>query len=247
MEDQPFDFNTPITEDITLIAQFDCPNGVTLTQFKTALDNGTAATTYPVGTQIDDTTNGSYDPLIVAHYGKGYGTDHNGAYLFRKYIYPVEKAWGDVGTYENSTINTWLNGDYFNSCSADIKAMAKQIHVPVVNGYVPAKIFLMSGVETMSLSGSADAGMVWDYWKEKTGLTSPSTVANTGRVMSAGELTNGHGEAWWLRTIDVTNGGAAQITGDGSCRLTPLTANPMGVVPALFIPVGDVTPTALTA
>lgn len=239
MEEQPFDFSTPITEDITLVAQFDCPAGVTLTQFKAALDDGTAATTYPAGTQIDDTTNGNYDPWIVGHYGAEYNApNHHGGYLYRKYLYSANQPWGTADHYADSAIHAWLNSTYLEGCSDEIKNLVKQINVPVVSGSVPAKMFLMSGVETMCLSGSIDAGIAWDSWKNRTGLTAPSTAANAGRRMSEGELTNGHGSAWYLRSVGVGVTGVAEVTSDGACRITALPNTPLGVAVACFIPAG---------
>lgn len=235
MEDQPFDFSTPIMENTALIAQFDCPNGVTLTQLRSALNNGTAATTYPVGTQIDDTTNGNYDPWIIGHYGTQYGdTSTDGVYLYRKYIYPETRAWGNGATYGESDINSWLNSTYLESCSDDIKNLAAEINVPLVSGSTPAKMFLMSAAEVLAVNPSYAGGVVWSGWQNRTGLAEPSTEPNQGRVMGHGELTNG-GDQWLLRTEANGQNGNLAIEGDGSCRLVASNVA-SGIVPACFIP-----------
>lgn len=235
MEDSPFDFNTPITEDTTLIAKYDCPNGVTLTQLRAALINNTAATAYPVNTQIDDYTNGAYDPWIVGHYGTQYGdSSATGVYLYRKYLYPENQSWGTGATYGDSTINTWLNTTYLESCSDEIKGMVTQVSLPLVSGSTPAKMFLMSAAEVMALSTGYAGGVAWDSWKERTSLTAPSTDPNSGRIMSHGELANGQGETWLLRTVLNGQSGNADIEGDGACR-TINTSTPAGVAVACFI------------
>lgn len=237
MEDEPFDFSTPITENTVLLAKWDCPEpGHTLDDLLTALRDGTAETEFPVNTQIDDYTNGSYDPWLVGHYGAQYGnSDVTGAYLYRKYVHPVDMAWGSGDNYGESAINTYLNTTYLNSCSDDIKNNVAEIDLPLVNGTTPAKMFLMSAAEVMGMSTGYAGGVAWDGWKERTGLTSPSTQPNAGRVMAKGEIANGSGDAWRLRTEMENNSGEASVTFDGAIRGITSSVD-AGIVPACFVP-----------
>lgn len=241
MEDQPFDFTTPITENTTLIAMYDCPNGVTLTQLRAALTNGTAATTYPVNTQIDDYTNGAYDPWIVGYYGKQYGSDTDGVYLYRKYLYPEDKVWGESGSYANSEINTWLNTTYLESCSDNIKNFVTELDLPLVNGTVKAKMFLMSAAEVMADSTGYAGGVAWESWKIRTGLSTSGTQPNEGRIMSKGELHEGLGDAWLLRTTLDSQNGVMNITDDGASRVVNPSTK-AGIAVACFIAKPDYNP-----
>lgn len=240
MEDEPFDFSTPITEDTVLLAKWDCPvEGHTIQDLINALKAGDAETKFPVNTQIDDYTNGSYDPWLVGHYGAQYGnSDVTGAYLYRKYVHPVDMAWGSGDNYGESAINTYLNGDYFNSCSDDIKNAVAQIDLPLVNGTTPAKMFLMSGAEVMGMSTGYAGGVAWDGWKERTGLTTPSTQPNAGRVMAKGEIANGSGDAWRLRTEMENDSGEASVTFDGAIRAITSGVE-AGLVIACFVPIPE--------
>lgn len=237
MEDEPFDFSTPITENTVLLAKWDCPvEGHTLDDLLAALRSDDPAATFPVNTQIDDYTNGSYDPWLIGHYGTQYGdSEITGVYLYRKYVHPVDMAWGTGDNYADSDINTYLNSTYFNSCSDAIKNAVAQIDLPLVNGTTPAKMWLMSAAEVMGMSTGYAGGVAWDGWKERTGLTSPSTQPNVGRVMAKGEIANGSGDAWRLRTEMENNSGEASVTFDGAIR--GITSNvEAGIVPACFIP-----------
>lgn len=237
MESEPFDFNTPINESITLLAKWDCPeDGHTIQDLLDALQDGTAKTTFPVNSQIDDYTNGSYDPWLVGHYGAQYGSPNTtGVYLYRKYVHPVNKAWGTGSSYAESDINSYLNGEYFNSCSDAIKNAVAQIDLPLVTGTTPAKMFLMSGAEVMAMSQSYAGGVAWDGWKERTGLTSSSTQPNAGRVMAKGEIANGSGDPWRLRTEMSNSEGQANVEFDGAVRIISSTTT-SGIVPACFVP-----------
>lgn len=237
MEDEPFDFSTPITENTVLLAKWDCPEpGHTLDDLLTALKSDDPAATFPVNTQIDDYTNGSYDPWLIGHYGTQYGdSETTGVYLYRKYVHPVDMAWGTGDSYADSDINTYLNGTYFNSCSDAIKNAVAEIELPLVNGTTPAKMWLMSAAEVMGMSTGYAGGVAWDGWKARTGLSAPSTQPNAGRVMAKGEIVNGSGDAWRLRTEMENNSGEASVTFDGAIR--GITSNvEAGIVPACFIP-----------
>lgn len=237
MEDEPFDFSTPITENTVLLAKWDCPEpGHTLDDLLTALTSGTAETEFPVNTQIDDYTNGSYDPWLVGHYGTQYGdSETTGVYLYRKYVHPVDMAWGSGDSYADSDINTYLNTTYLNSCSDAIKNAVAEINLPLVNGTTPAKMWLMSAAEVMGMSTGYAGGVAWDGWKERTELTSPSTQPNAGRVMAKGEIANGSGDAWRLRTEMENNSGEASVTFDGAIRAITSSVE-SGLVIACFVP-----------
>lgn len=180
-----------------------------VTDFKAAVNAGTAQTDYPVGTEISDTYDGNDNPLIVAQYldstnNSAYG-GAEGAILIRKFVEPTSLAFGDSVDYETSAIRTLLNTTYYNNCSDDLKSVLSNISVPYYNGSsmttVTDRVFLMSTYEVCNQGQGAAyyEGAMWDYWKQKTGLSLPDAVEvnNDGRIM---ESRDGDAERVWLRS-----------------------------------------------
>ena len=172
-------------------------NGNSLEGFKEALENGTASEIFPAGTEFPDLWNNQENPLIVAQYldssnNSSYG-GAEGVILVRKYVEPTSQLFSSTTSdYSESSIKNLLDTTYYNNCSSTLKSLISDINIPYYNGSsmtsVPSKWFLMSAYEVCSQNEYGTTGyegIMWDYWKQKTGLSAPAAVAtsNNGRIM----------------------------------------------------------------
>lgn len=191
-----FDFNTPITEDTTLKAQWYCPpwdpSNPTLEGIKWALDNDIDV---PVGTEIPDVFNGEDSPLVVAQYlNENNNSEYGGAVgviLVRKYVTPATSTRfaNSYVSYNESLLKTYLDNTYPTLCSAELNSIVSPLTVPCYNGtaivglectYFPPSSMEMGYNEYQSTI--EDTSLFFDYWKEKTGLTEPDSNSNSGRT-----------------------------------------------------------------
>lgn len=207
----------------------------TLAGLKAALKNGTAQSKFPVGYEIPDKYAGNDNPLIVAQYldssnNSTYG-NAEGVILTRKYVEPFS-AFGNTN-YIYSTLRNFLNSSYIDKCSNECKDMISDISISYYNGSVlvsdSCKFFAMSVREIFGVSNHAE-GVKWEYWKEKTGLSSVNNNANAGRI-----LRNRAGAARivWLRSY-YANNQAYCVDTDGRITYDHI-ADEQGVLPACFI------------
>lgn len=156
---------------------------------------------------------GNYAEYLVVNQGipsgsNLYDSSCDGTWLLRKDAHS-SKIWdtSNVNVYETSTINTWLNSDFFNSLGTVEQATIKQVKIPYrknggpggtdqsdANG-LSCKIFLLSGYEvgwtTNDSSSFPVDGAKLDYFESGTG-----TSANNKRVA----YRNGSATGWWLRS-----------------------------------------------
>lgn len=177
-----------------------------LAELKAALKAGRAIA---VGAEIPDTYNGNSNPLIVY---QQLDNSNNSAYggaagvlLGRKYIEPVEQVFSlsNNGLYNSATIRNFLQTTYYENCSDELKSIINDINISWWNGSsmlsITSKWFLLSNVELCMGSGNNNEGMMLDYWKQKTGQTSPqfSGDRNYGRTLAD---RNGTVKQYWTRT-----------------------------------------------
>lgn len=215
--------------------------GLTLAGLKKALLTGKNLP--DIGTEIPDEYNGNKNPLIVAQYldstnNSSYG-GAVGAILIRKYVEPVSQTFGSTAIYSTSTIKSFLDKNYLNNCSDAIKSLIAEVSVPYNNTTVKGKFFLMSNIEICCRgSNGVTEGVMWDFWKQKTGLTSPSDSANSGRIMKD---RSGTARAVWLRSCNGDSYAYFVSTPGGGGYSLP--SNTYGVLPACFI---SATPTSLS-
>lgn len=212
------------------------PENPTLEGLQNALAAGDYAA-FPAGTEIPDTYDGQSNPLIVAQYldssnNSSYG-GAEGVILVRKYVEPTTFS-STSYIYPDSTTYTYLQGTYYDKTSIALKNLISDISVPYYNGSdlqsVISKWFAMSTTEANGILGDHAEGIAWDYWKNKTGLTTPSNDANGGRILKD---TAGATSQSWLRTGPVSYGSTAIYT-TGQIYANP----PQGtcsVLPACFI------------
>lgn len=219
----------------------------TLADLKLALSADNPAEYYPVGTELEDTYDGQSNPLIVAQYLDSKNNEKydgaEGVILIRKYVEPTSQEWSTTSYYKNSTINSFLMTTYYNNCSDNLRELISEINVPCYTGYdtytpVPVKLFLMSAYEvcstsmnTVSGSNLGLEGIMWEYWRQQTGLNSPSISGNNGRIMRGRD-----GVAYdiWLRTASTTTGTKQYVNKYGDVG-TRSGSTKYGVLPACFI------------
>ena len=126
---------------------------------------GVLASSLAVGSTVKLMEGGTAVEYLVVNQGipsnsSLYDASCDGTWLLRKDIHS-ERQWNssNVNDYANSTINTWLNGDFFNSFGSVEQAAIKQVKIPYRAGYgsdgsdqsgangLLCKIFLLGGYE----------------------------------------------------------------------------------------------------
>ena len=169
-----------------------------------------------IGQTIKLNVNGTPWDWLVVHQGLPssiYDASCDGTWLLLKDIYE-KRQWNssNVNKLENSTIHSYLNGDFQNLFDSNIKGAIKQVKIPYrknggsggtnqsgANG-LPAKIFLLSGYE-VGWTTSDDQyfpvdGAKLSYFESGTG-----TSAENKRIANL----NGSATLWWTRSPDTNN------------------------------------------
>lgn len=210
------------------------PKQKSLTELKETLKAGNAQDKYPIGTEIPDTWNGNSNPLIVAHYLNSSNNErYNGAIgviLIRKYVEPTSMAYGDNQSYANSTVRNYLDTTYLNNSSDELKSLISPIG-GIIGGASTANWFLMHSTEVNGIASSSyDSYPVWDYWKQVTGLSSPTNDANSGRIVRSKSGTS----TTWLRNFYGLNN-PYTISATGGILSAYYTNSQYGILPACFI------------
>lgn len=212
-----------------------------------APSTGILASSLAVGTTVKLMEGGTAVEYLVVNQGipgnsNLYDASCDGTWLLRKDIHS-NRQWhtSNVNKYETSAINTWLNGDFFNSLGSVERATVKQVKIPYRHGGgdggtnqsgangLSCKVFLLSGPE-VGLAGEIympDNGAKLDYFTSGT-----TTSANNKRIA----YLNGSAALWWLRSPLTGNDYSVWIvdaTGSGSGN-NP--SNSHGIRPALILP-----------
>lgn len=210
------------------------PSNPTFEGLKLALATDDPASYFPVGTEIPDKHAGNDNPLIVAQYlnetnNSSYG-GAVGVILVRKYVDPISQMFGSSVDYASSTIKNFLDTTYLDGCSANLKDAITEISTPYRNTTVKSKMFLMSTYEVCSGDSSVNEGVMWDYWKQKTGLSAPNRGANSGRIVRD---MGGAAQTAWLRSYGPSTM-ACFISANGGTDVDRPSVN-HGILPACFI------------
>ena len=214
-----------------------------------APSTGILASALPVGSTVKLMEGGSAVEYLVVNQGipsnsSLYDASCDGTWLLRKDIHS-ERQWNtsNVNEYETSAINTWLNGDFFNSLGSVEQATIKQVKLPYrknggsggtdqsgSNG-LSCKVFLLGGYElgwTTSDNGYFPVdGAKLSYFESGTG-----TSANNKRIANL----NGSAAFWWLRSpyTDYTNR-VWRVYSDGNYS-NNYASSSYGIRPALVLP-----------
>ena len=173
-----------------------------------------------------------------------YDASCDGTWLLRKDCHS-ERTWhtSNVNKYESSSINTWLNGEFFNTLGSAEQAAIKQVKIPYrknggsggtdqsgANG-LSAKIFLLSGYEVGGTTSDnryfPQDGAKLSYFESGTG-----TSATNKRIAKL----NGSAAFWWLRSpyTDYTNR-VWRVYSDGNYG-NNYASSSYGIRPALVLP-----------
>lgn len=216
----------------------------------TAPVTGVLASSLAVGSTVKLMEGGTAVEYLVVNQGipensNLYDASCDGTWLLRKDIHS-ERQWNtsNVNKYESSAINTWLNGDFFNSLGSVEQAAIKQVKIPYRHGGgsggtdqsgangLSCKVFLLGGYEvgwtTSDSSYFPVDGAKLDYFESGTG-TSP----NKKRISY---LNNGSVRSWWLRSPHAnTTTQACRVTDEGDYA-TSTTSRSYGIRPALVLP-----------
>ena len=203
---------------------------------------GVLASSLAVGSTVKLMEGGTAVEYLVVNQGipensSLYDASCDGTWLLRKDIHS-NRQWdtSNVNKYESSDINTWLNGDFFNSLGSVEQATIKQVKIPYrknggsggtdesgANG-LSAKIFLLSGYEvgwtTSDYSYFPVDGAKLSYFESGTG-----TSANNKRIAKL----NGSAARWWLRSP------YADDASNGSYNFSDASLS-RGIRPALILP-----------
>lgn len=177
---------------------------------------GVLASSLAVGSTVKLMEGGTAVEYLVVNQGipensSLYDASCDGTWLLRKYIHS-ERQWNtsNVNKYESSAINTWLNGEFFNTLGGAEQAAIKQVKIPYrknggsggtdqsgANG-LSCKVFLLSGYEvgwtTSDSSYFPVDGAKLDYFAASFG-------GNSKRVANF----NGSAAIWLLRSPDTGN------------------------------------------
>lgn len=199
----------------------------------------------PVGSVVKLMEGGTAVEYLVVNQGipsnsSLYDASCDGTWLLRKDIHS-NRQWNtsNVNKYESSAINTWLNGDFFNSLGSAEQAAIKQVKIPYrknggsggsdqsgASGLL-CKVFLLSGPE-VGLAGASfmpNDGAKLDYFN-----------ANTGTDSKRIAYLNGSAAHWWLRSPYTED--TRYVWGvytSGVCNgYSP--SNSYGIRPALILP-----------
>ena len=187
----------------------------------------------PVGSTEQDTTDVVYDASCT------------GTWLLRRYLYTRSQVFSAANSndYENSQINSQLNGDFLSRLEPSIQAIIKTVKIPYVkgNGYtgslqlggngLSTKVFLLSGYE-LGFS-KYEVNVPHDGAKLSYFALVTSTADYTQWNCDISD--SGYMWAWWTRTPYLTSPVATWVVGtsvlaSNSCRSSA------GLRPAFILP-----------
>lgn len=210
---------------------------------------GILASTLPVGSTVKLMENGTAVEYLVVNQGipensSLYDSSCNGTWLLRKDIHS-KRQWhtSDVNKYESSAINTWLNGEFFNTLGSAEQATIKQVKIPYrknggsggtdqsgANG-LSCKIFLLSGYEVGWTTSDNQYfpvdGAKLSYFESGTG-----TSANNKRIAKL----DGSAASWWFRSPGTNGTSYVWFVDSNGNGYRGSASNSDGIRPALILP-----------
>ena len=212
-----------------------------------APSTGILASTLPVGSTVKLMEGGTAVEYLVVNQGipsnsNLYDASCDGTWLLRKDVHS-ERQWNssNVNDYANSTINTWLNGEFFNTLGSAEQAAIKQVKIPYrknggsggsdqsgANG-LSCKVFLLScyelGWTTSNSSMYPVDGAKLDYF----------IAGSAGKSLRIAYL-NGTVNVWWTRSPYASGTSNAWfIQTDGNSNRSGASSS-YGIRPALVLP-----------
>lgn len=211
-----------------------------------APSTGILASSLAVGTTVKLMEGGTAVEYLVVNQGipensSLYDASCDGTWLLRKDIHS-ERQWNtsDANIYETSTINTWLNGDFFNSLGTTEQAVVKQVKIPYRRGGsggsdqsgangLSCKVFLLSGYEvgwtTSDSSYFPVDGAKLDYFIA-------SSYGDSKRIANL----NGSATGWLLRSPYTGDTGIVCFVGGNGSYYFGNASISRGIRPAVILP-----------
>lgn len=158
-----------------------------------------------VGSTVKIKVDGTVKYFIVVHQGNPdstiYDSSCKGTWLLMKDIYAI-RPWdsSENSSYASSGIHSYLNSTFLDRIDADIRKKIKQVKIPCSNGNTPAKIFLLSAIETSIRSSymASNEGANLAYFEGCN-----ATGSDSKRVA----YYDSSADVWWLRSPDIYNDG----------------------------------------
>ena len=206
---------------------------------------GIAAGTLAVGSAVKLMESGTAGEYIVVNQGipsnsNLYDASCDGTWILRKDCVAA-RAWdsGNSNIYAESDINTWLNGDFFNTLGSVEQAAVKQVKIPYCVGNksstikkgsngLSVKAFLLGGYEVGWTTSDSRYfpvdGVKLDYFLA-------SSAGKSKRIA----YRNGSAAYWWLRSpyVSDANYGWLVYTDGDNTRLG--VSGSHGIRPALVL------------
>lgn len=156
----------------------------------------------------------------------------------------IQQIFGTTPDYDGSAIQKFLDTTYYDNCTAILKSLISPINIRYSDTMVNNnKWFLMSEIE-VGIKGYMNYtdGFFWDYWKQRTGLsspqqaasTSPSNTVNSGRSMTYANGTLGTAYAIRSRYSATSTNAVSSIGTSGALRIQYIDSV-CGIIPACFV------------
>lgn len=221
----------------------------------TAPIKGILASDLAIGSSVYLMENGVAVEYLVVNHGipsgsSLYDTSCDGTWLLRKECYDYRQMNQSISNaYENSNVQTFLDGDFFNSLGTIEQSTIRQVKIPyrqgsgssstVVSGSngLSTKVFLLSGYEvgfTTEVNSKIPVdGAKLDYFE--SGDTSGGTNRSKRIAYYSGSTAS-----WWLRSpyfsqSDTRKWMMVEVYKDGQLQYT-ITTNYQYSRPALIVP-----------
>ena len=198
-----------------------------------------------IGQAIKLNLNGTPWDWMVVHQGLPsdiYDASCDGTWLLLKDIYE-ERNWhsSNANKLENSTIHSYLNGDFQNLFNSNIKGAIKQVKIPYRNNGgsggtdqigtngLSAKIFLLSGYE---VGGTTSISQYFPVDGAKLDYFDANSEGNSKRIANF----NGSATNWWLRSQDTQGTSNVWRVASNGVFGRSSASKSSGIRPAIILP-----------
>ena len=172
-----------------------------------APEGGILASALTVGTSVKLMESGVATEYLVVNQGKPAGSSLyddscDGTWLLRKEVL-AERVWASSATkYADSSINTWLNGDFYNQYGTVEKAAIKQVKIPYCVGGGSKTV--NSGASGLAvkvfLLGHFEAGYLKASYQSQPDDSAALTYFVGNKDSTRIAYRNGAAAAWWTRS-----------------------------------------------
>lgn len=197
-----------------------------------------------VGSTVKLAVNGTLTSFIIIQHGlpsSVYDSSCDGTWLMSESIYTLRPFGVSVNNYSLSTMHTYLNGDYINLFSEDIKNAIKTVRIPYSKGTGSSGSLAVgaNGLETkVFLLSAAEMGYSSNYMRiEGAPVSYFNGVDNTQKI----GLYNGNPTIWWLRSPNISgNTTMFYVRQTNGMLVSGTMTNQYGVRPAFILP-SDIT------